>query len=115
MASVSGPVSTLPGHVRSLSSGHTCDTEGCSKPALYRAQGETDSFGAEYEDFCEEHYREYCEGITECSNLYYCDHCKREAECKPCRDPGEGLCGPVYYLCEHCRAVIKPDYDDLDD
>ncbi len=51
----SGPVSTMPGHRQGSPSGVACDHDGCLRDATVRVQGETDSFGAEYLDFCDLH------------------------------------------------------------
>jgi hypothetical protein len=53
MSDVSGPVSTLPGSLHDVPTGAMCDDHP-DRPALRRVQGETDSFGAEFLDLCNE-------------------------------------------------------------
>jgi hypothetical protein len=53
MADVTGPISTLPGAVHRVPEGATCD-EHPDRPAVLRVQGETDSFGSETIDYCQE-------------------------------------------------------------
>lgn len=53
MGDVTGPVSTLPGAGHALPAGTMCDDHP-DRPAVARIQGETDSFGSELWDLCEE-------------------------------------------------------------
>lgn len=101
MADVTGPISTLPGAAYAVPEGTMCDDHPRRK-ATHRVQGETDSFGCEMHDFCDECYREYKRhGVYTPDE---CDWCKKEAaDCRPTRDYDEGLSGPVYYVCWPCR------------
>lgn len=125
----------LPGDVRTLPADtkKTCDfiiwegikernTEYCKSKANVRIQGETDSFGAEYEYFCFD-----CADLNEIMLLEYkkeqieedkkyehnipeelrgkrcCETCKKwVTKVLPTRDPDEGSHGPVYYKCIDC-------------
>lgn len=102
MAHVShGPVSSLPGRTFAPDAGMTCDTEGHEDlPAVKRVQGETDSFGCEYIDMCQECYDKHLAYVPEDQT---CDRCHTFGQCSPRRDPDEGMSGPVYYLCQACR------------
>src|SRR3954463_12051043 len=53
MADVTGPISTLPGTGHHLPDGTMCDQHP-DRPAVARIQGETDSFGCEMNDLCQE-------------------------------------------------------------
>lgn len=109
MADVTGPISTLPG-ARHEPHG-MCDN--CSdKPATVRVQGETDSFGCEMHDFCDE-----CAKADRVEaqqpNVGKCDWCdSQQVELRPKRDYEEGMSGPVYYVCEPCRKRYDKRVDD---
>ncbi|MGY7975507.1 hypothetical protein L1Q33_25460, partial [Klebsiella pneumoniae] len=65
MADISnGPVSTLRGHFCSLPTDSKCD-EHPDRLAVRRVQGETDSFGCEYHDMCQECLDEYVKASQE--------------------------------------------------
>src|SRR5579862_9487643 len=102
MAEVTGPISTLPGHRRDVPEGTMCDCHP-DRLAVARVQGETDSFGCEMIDMCEDcvaAYREECR--TEDSSGT-CDWCRQEAEKRFYRrDIDEGSFGPVYQVCRAC-------------
>jgi hypothetical protein len=107
----SGPVSTLPGAVRSVEPGDTCDNDwhlhdGETRPAVHRVQGETDSFGAEYFYACAECYAKMrAEIAAEKETPKTCDWCKAvTTDCILHRDQDEGSCGPVYSICSACRT-----------
>lgn len=109
MAYVSaGPVSTLPGYKSTAPDSSACDQ--CGKPAAYRIQGETDSFGAEFEDLCTDCFQSHQEQIeAQPSGLERCDWCHSMSDdVRPYRDMEEGMCGPVYDVCGACR---KKDAD----
>jgi hypothetical protein len=102
MADVTGPVSTLPGSVRGADGGSMCDDHPKRK-AFRRVQGETDSFGAEFHDLCEECFNEFMKHAKEalCGR---CDWCKSESNTlRHMRDYEEGACGPIYQVCQPCR------------
>ena len=103
MADVTGPIATLPGASHGVSEGAMCD-EHPDRPAVARIQGETDSFGSEMYDCCAE-----CAAAMRAElrapDLGRCDWCDAEdVQRRPQRDYDEGMCGPVYYVCEPCRS-----------
>ena len=115
MADVTGPISTLPGHLYQTPEGMKCDNHP-DRPAIKRVQGETDSFGCEMLDLCEECYKEI-QGYTERCGA--CDWCNRDVETRrPYRDMDEGLYGRVYLVCKDCRdrdyQRIKEELDEYD-
>jgi hypothetical protein len=102
-----GPVSTLPGSHHPLPVGTMCDGYNCEceKLAVSRIQGETDSFSAEYNDYCQS-----CLAKMKAEEEAYrlvpktCDWCKKQSvSCAPVRDLYEGTDGPVYDVCPACR------------
>jgi hypothetical protein len=104
MADIShGPVSSLPYSSHSLPEGAVCDKHPRRK-AVARIQGETDSFGCEYNDYCSEclgELREYQRSAEACSGP--CDWCKQPAtDLRDARDYDEGVSGPVYRVCGGC-------------
>jgi len=120
MADVTGPISSLPGSRHFVPPGTVCDDHP-DRLAVARIQGETDSFGCEMVDLCQEcldnrgkHKR--MKGR--------CDWCKSEAyDLRHHRDFEEGTCGPVYMVCGACiseetkalAAEFDADYEDYDD
>ena len=105
MADVTGPISTLPGTVRTPPTGTMCDNHP-DRPATHRVQGETDSMGCEMWDECDEcfekgkaeaklHAAEWATGR--------CDWCKKDVtDLRDRRDYEEGMCGRVYRVCGPC-------------
>lgn len=121
MADVTGPISSLPGASHAVPEGMKCDDHP-DREATHRVQGETDSFGCEMADLCDECFREFkAHGIYKPES---CDWCKEKAtDIRPTRDYDEGLHGPVYYVCGACRKrrddrireeSAEYDYDDWD-
>lgn len=104
MAGVIGPNRYLPGNKITVPSGATCDTPGHEEiDATHRIVGECDSMGSELIDMCEHCYAEYLKELQE-PEAGTCDWCKcTTIDIKPIRDPDEGSCGPVYYVCSGCR------------
>lgn len=74
------------------------------RKAVARIQGETDSFGCEYSDVCEECLREIREyAASPEARTGQCEWCKREAtDLRSARDYEEGMAGPVYRVCGAC-------------
>ena len=101
MADVTGPIHTLPGAGHAVPDGMMCDDHP-DRPATHRVQGETDSFGSEMYDMCDECFKEHkAHGVYTPDE---CDWCKEPAtDIRPTRDYEEGICGPVYYVCGTCR------------
>jgi hypothetical protein len=111
MAEVTGPISTLPGAGHDVPDGTVCDIHP-DRPAVARIQGETDSFGSELNDMCEECLAEYREAIRNEDTSGTCDWCNQHApKLRPRRDFEEGMCGRVYDVCDDC---IKRENDDLE-
>src|SRR5579864_2900050 len=111
MADVTGPISSLPGSRHSVPAGTKCDM--CSAPAVIRIQGETDSMGSEMGDYCLA-----CSARARDNKVSgECDWCHGQAELTPTRDPDEGMCGPVYYVCQAClekqRAQQLAEYNEM--
>lgn len=109
MSDATGPISTLPGSIHATPDGTMCDNHP-DRPAVARIQGETDSFGCEMIDCCQD-----CKTAIQASIKSgiqgICDWCKSEADdLKNHRDFEEGRCGRVYQVCNHC---IKSESDRL--
>lgn len=106
MADVTGPISTLAGRVHELPEGQTCDRHPDRK-AVIRIQGETDSFGCEMNDMCEEcatEHRAYLKSPEAAEHRKgICEWCKNPADdLRDRRDYEEGTCGRVYRVCGAC-------------
>lgn len=100
MADVGGPIRSLPGALLRVPPNTECDQhEGVL--AVKRVQGETDSFGYEAIDMCQQCYDEYLAGL-EHPEESICDRCFQLAPLKPFRLVDEGPAGPVYYYCTPC-------------
>lgn len=126
MSEVTGPISTLPGARHELPAGTKCDIHS-DRDAVARVQGETDSFGCEMNDCCQEcldEIRTYEQSDE--ARTGRCDWCKQDAtDLRDHRDYEEGLYGPVYRVCGPCRKRVDDEvqrdleaygyYDDWDD
>lgn len=110
MFDVTGPISTLPGSIHKLPQSSipvVCDR--CEKLATVRVQGETDSFGAEMHDLCEQHVKEMRGEAT----IGYCDFCHKQHELFPHRYWDEPR-GRVFWLCLPCRKEARAiDFDEI--
>jgi hypothetical protein len=104
MGEVTGPIRTLPGSAHDLPAGATCD-EHPDRPAVVRIQGETDSFGSELNDMCQEcadEYRAWRRSPE--ASTGQCERCHKEAtDLRATRDYDEGMYGRVYEVCGACR------------
>lgn len=126
MGEVTGPISTLPGTAHDFPDGTMCDLHQ-DRPAVARIQGETDSFGCELNDMCQECLAEYREEMAAADWSGVCDWCKEhKPRLWPQRDYEEGMHGRVYEVCDACikrvddenrryLASYGDDYDDYDD
>jgi len=112
MADVTGPISTLSGTAHAVPDGQTCD-EHPDRLAVVRVQGETDSFGCEMIDMCQEcvdaerAYRQSDEGKAEAIEAATgtCEWCSGHAtDLRDKRDYEEGMSGRVYRVCGACRS-----------
>jgi hypothetical protein len=110
MADVTGPISTLPGASHAVPEGMECDYHP-GVPAVARVQGETDSFGCEMEDICQQcidqrrAYRCSEAGKAEAlaARTGQCEWCKGNAtDLREARDYDEGMHGRVYRVCGGC-------------
>ena len=122
MAHVSGPCSSLPGSHHSVPANATCDTHQ-DRPAVKRVQGETDSFGAEYFDCCQECYDKYkaevaANEVEAATGM--CEWCKQHAtDLRKRRDFEEGSCGRLYDVCGACvrreNESLEEERSQMDD
>ena len=102
MADVTGPIGSLPGTTHQVPQGMTCDDHP-ERAAVVRIQGETDSFGSEMIDMCQECYDNYCAEVRNTvQEEHACDWCGNMAVLRNRRDYDEGLYGPVYQVCGAC-------------
>lgn len=106
-----------PGEIRSIAgTGQTaiCHHEDCTNPSQWRVQGETDSFGAEYEYFCADHIEDIRAELKQAAYREdHCEGCNKLAVLRPTRDWEEGNNGPFYYWCADCRDRNRRNLDDL--
>lgn len=111
MAHVIGPTSGLPGTRHHLPEGTTCDDH-TDRPAVARVQGETDSFGAELNDLCQECLDQFNAYQAE-ARTGMCDWCNRSAnDLTNRRDIDEGSTGRVYRVCGACRKAESERLDE---
>lgn len=102
MAHVSGPTSGLPGRRYPVPVGTMCDDHP-DRLAVKRIQGETDSFGAEYHDLCQECIDAMDKSLEEADTSGNCDWCGLYADKTVLRrDQDEGLYGRLYSVCISC-------------
>jgi hypothetical protein len=100
MSDVTGPISSLPGSLHAAQG--MCDDHP-DRPAVARLQGETDSFGSEMHDVCQECLDEHRQHQAE-ARTGFCDWCRTEqTTLRDHRDFEEGMSGPVYRVCGPCR------------
>lgn len=112
MADVTGPIRTLPGSAHGVPDGTMCDDHP-ERPATHRVQGETDSFGSEMHDLCDECWTDLRKEMDEPQEAFPCDYCKvPSADRRAIRDPDEGMYGPVYYVCPECRKRQRERLDE---
>lgn len=116
MADISnGPVSTLPGHFSSVPAGTKCD-EHQDRDAVRRVQGETDSFGCEYSDMCQECHDEYVRESNLADYSGKCNWCGKHVELLvPHRDIEEGSFGRVYEVCKPCINAERQRWEEEDE
>lgn len=113
MGDVTGPTNKLPGHSHIIPNGTKCDLHD-DRLAVKRIQGETDSFGSELEDMCQECFDEcvliMAEYGEEEGTYDWCKKAYKNKELRPTRDITESSSGPVYYACSKC---INTNIDSL--
>ena len=111
MAHVIGPTSSLPGTFHKLPASTTCDDHP-DRPAVARIQGETDSFGAELNDLCQECLDQFRSYQAD-ARAGVCDWCSSPAtDLTYRRDIDEGMNGRVYRVCGTCRKVESERLDE---
>lgn len=111
MAHVIGPTSSLPGTRHKLPAGTTCDDHP-DRPAVARIQGETDSFGAELNDLCQECLDQFNSHQAD-ARTGVCDWCSSPAtDLTNRRDIDEGMTGRVYRVCGICRKAESERLDE---
>ena len=110
MADVIGPNRYKPGQSLKAIPDMPCDDHP-DRPSVVRIVGETDSFGSELIDFCEECYEKMKKEMEENnSKSGICDWCKEPAEdLIHHRDVDEGLHGRLYMVCGECRKKENAD------
>jgi hypothetical protein len=125
MADVTGPTSSMPGARHPVPKGQMCDDHP-DRIATHRVQGETDSFGSELIDMCEQCHDEYVKAVATAAAeeaMGRCDWCNSEAtDLRNKRDFEEGMSGRIYRVCGKCVAAesarLKEEmdqyYDDRD-
>ena len=125
MADVTGPISTLSNSFHDLPDSQMCDLHQDRK-AVARVQGETDSFGSEMNDMCQEcldEHRAYLRSPEAAEHRKgICEWCKNPADdLRDRRDYEEGMSGRVYRVCGECvkkenqRLADEDEYYDNDD
>lgn len=114
MAYVGGRSSYLPGQKIFLPLNVCCD-EHPEVRAIARIVGETDSFGFEAMDMCQECYDNFKTQDTLIEGI--CDWCKSsDKDLKYKRDSDEGTSGRVYQVCESCiKAQREKDNSEVED
>ena len=104
---VTGPISTMPNSTHSVESGAMCDNHP-DRVAVTAKQGETDSFGSEIHELCDECATAWKVQASK-PRMGYCEFCTRQAgspaqwvqvEVFDYRDYEEGMNGPVYQVCK---------------
>jgi len=125
MGEVTGPISTLSGALHAVPDGQKCDRHPRRK-AVARIQGETDSFGCELNDMCQQcldQHRAYLKSPAAAERRKgMCEWCKNPADdLRDRRDYEEGMTGRVYRVCGGCvkreneRLAEEAEYYDDDD
>ena len=117
MADVSnGPVASMPGARSVVSRGTMCD-EHPHRLAVRRLQGETDSFGCEYHDLCQECLDKISKHQEDqLAEERLCEWCgNMSTGVRPRRDYDEGSYGRLWDACPACirkdaeRGLLESD------
>lgn len=105
MAGIIGPNSYLPGQEYSNNDKFMCD-EHPDKKSTHRIISETDSFGSEIVDMCDECLAKYKESKKNDDTSGECDWCKEYADkLIKHRNFEEGTTGIIYDVCGKCLEV----------
>jgi len=111
MADVTGPISSLPNSRHTVPEGTKCD-EHPDRLAITRIQGETDSFGSEMHDLCQECLNKRNEEMKTLDQSGTCDWCRKlSPKLYDHRDIDEGSCGPVYRVCLECFQAERASFE----
>ena len=104
MAAGIGPNHYVTGQVLRCPYGQACDKHE-ERLAEVRVVGETDSFGSELVDMCQECFQDYLRDKRDAQDeLVRCQLCGSVTDtCKAWRDPEEGISGRHYMACQTCR------------
>lgn len=103
----------MPGSSHRLPYGAKCDNHS-DRLAIVRLQGETDSMGAELNDYCGE-CRDAVLRDLHNPKAGLCDLCNQvKDDLAKWRDPDEGVAGRVYDACKGCRDHTARFYRDAD-
>ena len=90
-----------------------CYHKDCNKRPEWRMQGETDSMGAEYSWWCDDHIQAVRDRIKASrEEEHICDGCGTVAVLRPSRCWEEGNNGPVYHWCPTCRENNRKSLED---
>lgn len=113
MSEVTGPISTLPNSRHQVPDGTKCDDH-ADRPAVARVQGETDSFGSEMNDMCQECLDKHREHLNSDEakqhRIGICEWCGGHAEdLRDARDYDEGMCGRLYRVCGPCIKRVNDE------
>jgi hypothetical protein len=101
MSDITGPSSTLPGSLHATAAGAMCDDHP-DRPAVGRVQGETDSFGSEMHDLCQECLDDSTANAQQ-ARSESCERCKAAAtDLRMHCDWEDGSCGRIYQVCGAC-------------
>lgn len=85
----------------------------CGEKAAARLQGETDSMGAEYSWWCDDHIQAVRDSLKASREVeHICDGCGAKAKVYPSRCWEEGSNGPVYDWCSSCRDKNRQSLED---
>lgn len=103
---IRGLVQTPPGTSFYPPPGKRCDKHS-DRLAVARIQSETDAFGAEMVDCCQE-----CaialQSALHAPKAVQCDRCDTpQLDCMSWRNPDEGVAGRVYMVCSECRKAFS--------
>lgn len=84
------------------------------RPAIARVQGETDSFGSEMHDMCQECLDKHRAHLTSDEamerRIGICEWCNNSAEdLRNARDYDEGMCGRLYRVCGACIKRVNEE------
>lgn len=107
MTGVLGPNSYRPGQILKHVEGIACDQHE-DRPSVARVVGESDSFGSEVIDLCQECLDKLNTDKEE--TIGVCEICHTTTVVNRRRDPEEGSCGRIYNMCDRCFSDISNNF-----